>query len=50
MAATRSKGKTMQHKDKARIPWALMGAVAFGGLAVLILYVMILAPGEGLLS
>ena len=50
MAATRSKGKTMQHKEKARIPWALMGAVAFGGLAVLILYVMILAPGEGMLS
>lgn len=48
--SVKNRGKKQPEKETARIPWALIGAIAFGGLAVLILYIMIFRPEEGMLS
>lgn len=49
MAAVRKKNEEPV-KEARRIPWALLGAILFGGMAILIFYVVFFAPNEGMLS
>ncbi len=49
MAAVRKKNEEPV-KEARRIPWALLGAILFGGMAILIFYVVFFAPDEGMLS
>ena len=50
MAANTKKSNKKVQNEPVRIPWALIGAIVFGGLAVLIIYVIAFAPTEGMLS
>ena len=49
MAAVRKKNEEPV-KEARRVPWALLGAILFGGMAILIFYVVFFAPDEGMLS
>ena len=49
MAAVRKKSPEPV-KETRRTPWALLSAILFGGMAILISYVVFFAPAEGMLS
>ncbi len=49
MAAVRNKNQN-QVTEKKSLPWALLSAILFGGMAILIAYVAFFSPTEGMLS
>jgi len=49
MAAVRNKNNAPEN-EKRSTPWALLSTILFGGIAILISYVVIFSPDEGMLS